>query len=233
MLTNQNKENSEHKNVVAIVGGGNIGRDLLQIFLKMDSIKVKYVLDINSKAPAIKLARENNIKTTSEIETILSDTGINLIIEVTGVDKVVTAIKNNKREETDLITGEAAYLVYNLIEDYKKFQQQLLFEVIEHLNHVHSEIEQDSRNINSLLAEINNVTGKLNMLAINASIEAAHAGSEGRGFSVVADEVKNLSEKSTQLVRNIDEINEDVIGLNNRIFEIISGLKEDKSEVTE
>jgi DNA-binding Lrp family transcriptional regulator len=230
MEGDQTKQADKEQEVIGILGGGEIGKELLQVFVKMNLVWVKYVADIDEDAPAMKLAQEEEVDTTTDIMEVINDPEIDLIIEVTGAEGVLATVRENKREDTGVITGETAYLVYNIVEEYKIFQQQLCEEVIEHLSSVYSEIEVDSQNIDDLLTQIKKVTKNLNMLALNASIEAARAGEEGQGFSVVADEVKELSEESGRLVGNIDEINEDVAGLNNRIGEVISKIKEEGIE---
>ena len=67
------------------------------------------------------------------------------------------------------------------------------------------QLEGNSRNITEILGMVQDFSDQTNLLALNASIEAARAGDAGRGFSVVADEVRNLSQKVSVATSEIDQ----------------------------
>lgn len=74
------------------------------------------------------------------------------------------------------------------------------------LNDQANKLEVSSKKVDGVIEMINTLAGQTNLLALNAAIEAARAGEAGRGFSVVADEVRNLASKTVQATQDITNI---------------------------
>ncbi|ELR66758.1 methyl-accepting chemotaxis protein [Photobacterium marinum] len=89
-------------------------------------------------------------------------------------------------------------------------------------------LSKQTQSIEKVVLVINNLADQTNLLALNAAIEAARAGEHGRGFAVVADEVRNLA-KSTQ--ESLDEINQIIAGISEAVLDAGEQMKSQSAAI--
>jgi methyl-accepting chemotaxis protein len=85
------------------------------------------------------------------------------------------------------------------------------------------ELDQRARDIGAITSAVSRISDQTNLLALNAAIEAARAGEQGRGFAVVADEVRTLAETSDRSAREVQQLTESI---QQDILEVGTGLRD-------
>lgn len=113
--------------------------------------------------------------------------------------------------QADMEAQNGKQVVDNTLKTIERLSQQIAASV----ETIHR-VDQDSQNISQVLVEIKAIAEQTNLLALNAAIEAARAGEQGRGFAVVADEVRTLSQRTQKSTEEIESM----------IDQLQSGVKE-------
>jgi methyl-accepting chemotaxis protein len=108
---------------------------------------------------------------------------------------------NKMVEESNQLTSKGIHTVNNLTAINGKYMKSSST-----LNGIVEEVATDIGKIGMITAAITEISEQTNLLALNASIEAARAGEAGRGFSVVADEIRKLSVQTNDAVNQVKKI---------------------------
>lgn len=114
-------------------------------------------------------------------------------------DSAAMAVASAEQINIQALNGRQ--LVENSVEGTRKLADEINNSV-----KVIDKLADDSRSIRRVLEVINGVAEQTNLLALNAAIEAARAGEQGRGFAVVADEVRTLARRTRESTEEIEQI---------------------------
>lgn len=213
----------QNQKSIGIIGGGRVGLELFGLFTNSHLTKVKYVVDINPSAPALVAARKAGIFTYTDLAKALENP-TDFIIEVTGAQQIIDTLHQALKAETNgqLITHEMAYIIVQVIEENNRRTKD---QVIAEIREVKTEISHSLDGINSLVDSIDTITAEMNILALNARIEAARAGDSGKGFAVVASQMGKSADAVRSIVQEIETVSSTVGKTSERIENSLTLLK--------
>lgn len=217
---------------IAIVGGGNGGKSILESFSKIDDINVSIIIDKNINAPGIVLAKELGKKYSHSIDDI-DHNNTDMIIEVTGSEKVANLLNEKYGGSCKIIDSKSAYLIMALIKQDMKTLDKLnlhieainetskvveekledisqsinnISNISERLIHTTKKSEKYIKETDEIIRFVNNISKQVKILGLNATIESARAGEHGKGFSIVANEIQKLAENTQNFATQIYDI---------------------------
>jgi signal transduction histidine kinase len=115
---------------ILIVGAGKGGKALLEVFLPKGSvppreINIVGVVDIDEKAPGIKLAKKLGIPTADDYREFIKSKNLSIIIDVTGKPQVSQEINRDKPQNVELMGGISAMMLWELVEIVSASEQQI------------------------------------------------------------------------------------------------------------
>lgn len=193
---------------LGVVGGGRGGLQMLELFGSSRLATVRFLADPDPGAPAVALAKSRRIAVYGDGEEALRRESVDFLVDTTGIaavgDRLARLLEGGR---TVLLDHRAAGLLVRLAGEHR---QRVRDEVGALTGPVQARLGDGLQGSRAIVGRIDQVMSSMQMLTLNASIEASKAGVHGRGFAVVADQMGKSVETVRRLTQEIEEVNQHI-----------------------